>query len=189
MGLSGSLMIRDIVAGERDPKALAKHRHSRVKASPEEIIKALTGNWREEHLFVLRQSLGMYDDIVRHLAECDTKLQAELANLGQKKVDLGKSPRLGSKQREHFDERQILANWAGVDLTRINGLGLTAVKKILTEVGARLGSLPHGQTLLLLARFESGDQNQWGQGVVVQNKALAQPDPPSPQDGRDELVT
>jgi hypothetical protein len=73
MGLSGSLMIRDIVAGERDPKALAKHRHSRVKASPEEIIKALTGNWREEHLFVLRQSLGMYDDIARHLAECDTK--------------------------------------------------------------------------------------------------------------------
>ena len=53
MGLSGSLMIRDIVAGERDPRALARHRHSRVKARPEEIIKALTGNWREEHLFVL----------------------------------------------------------------------------------------------------------------------------------------
>ncbi len=138
MGLSGSLMIRDIVAGERDPKALARHRHSRVKASPEEIIKALTGNWREEHLFVLRQSLGMYDDIARHLAECDTRLQAELADLGQKKVDLGKPPRSGSQQREHFDERQILANWAGVDLTRINGLGLTAVKKILTEVGPDL---------------------------------------------------
>lgn len=47
MGLSGELIIRAIVAGERDPKALAKHRHSRVKASTEEIVKALTGNWRE----------------------------------------------------------------------------------------------------------------------------------------------
>ena len=74
MGLSGSLMIRDIVAGQRNPKALARHRHGRVKASPQEIIKALTGNWREEHLFVLRQSLGMHDDMARHLAECDTKL-------------------------------------------------------------------------------------------------------------------
>jgi|GEM_PF-3039699 len=49
MGLSGELIIRDIVTGERNPKALARHRHSRVKASTEDIIQALTGNWREEH--------------------------------------------------------------------------------------------------------------------------------------------
>jgi len=67
MGVTGELIIRSIVAGERDPKTLARHRHSRVKASLEDIIKALTGNWREEHLFVLKQSLAMYDD-ARHLA-------------------------------------------------------------------------------------------------------------------------
>ena len=97
MGLTGGLIIRDIVAGERDPKALARHRHSRVKASPEEIIKALTGNWREEHLFVLRQSLGMFDDIERHLVACDTKLHAGLKDLGEREVDLGKAPRAGSQ--------------------------------------------------------------------------------------------
>lgn len=43
MGLSGSLIIRDIVAGERDPKALARHRHSRVKASPEADRQSLDG--------------------------------------------------------------------------------------------------------------------------------------------------
>ena len=53
MGMKGQAIIRDIVAGERDPQALARHRHSRVKASAEKITKALTGNWREEHLFVL----------------------------------------------------------------------------------------------------------------------------------------
>lgn len=124
MGLTGGLIIRDIVAGERDPKALARHRHSRVKASPEDIIKALTGNWREEHLFVLRQSLAMYDDIARHLTECDTKLHAELRNLGEKNIDLGKPPRCGSKQRKEFDARQVLANWAGVDSDPYQRTGL-----------------------------------------------------------------
>jgi transposase len=138
MGQTGQAIIRAIVAGERDPVALARHRNRRVKASASEITKALTGNWRDEHLFVLGQALAMYDDIARHLAECDAKLHALLRDLGQRHVDLGKAPRTGSKQRQDFDIRQILANWAGVDLTRINGLGLTAVMKILSEIGPDL---------------------------------------------------
>lgn len=138
MGTTGQAIIRDIVAGEREPKLLARHRHSRVKASEQDIAKALTGNWRDEHLFVLRQSLAMYDDIARHLSECDAKLQGLLSQLGAAKIDLGKAPRAGSKTRAESDARQILANWAGVDLTRINGLGLAAVMKILSEVGPDL---------------------------------------------------
>jgi transposase len=138
MGMTGQAIIRDIVAGERDPKALARHRHGRVKASAEEIAEALTGNWRDEHLFVLTQALAMYDDITRHLSECDAKLQALLTDLGQSKVDLGKVPRAGSKLRTEFDARQMLANWAGVDLTRIDGLGVTVVLKILSELGPDL---------------------------------------------------
>jgi len=138
MGMTGQAIIREIVAGERDPKALARHRDRRVKASAEAIAKALTGNWRDEHLFVLRQALAMYDDIAGHLAECNTKLQTLLRALGQRNVDLGKVPRAGSKTRQEFDARQTLANWAGVDLTRINGLGLAAVMKILSEIGPDL---------------------------------------------------
>lgn len=69
MGLSGQAIIRAIVAGERDPKTLALHRNPRVKASEEEIARALTGNWREEHLFVLKQSLAMYDHFAGQLSE------------------------------------------------------------------------------------------------------------------------
>ena len=123
-GMTGQAIIRAVVAGEHDAKVQARHRNGRVKASAEEITKALTGNWRAEHLFVLKQAPAMYDDIARHLAECDAKLQALLSELGQRKVDLGKAPRAGSKSRTAFDARQTLANWAGVDLTRINGLGL-----------------------------------------------------------------
>jgi transposase len=138
VGQTGQAIIRAIVAGERDPQALARHRSARVKASAEQIVQALTGNWREEHLFVLGQALAMYDDIARHLAQCDAKLAALLTERAQSTVDLGQAPRAGSKSRIEFDARQSMANWAGVDLTRINGLGLAAVMKILSEIGPDL---------------------------------------------------
>jgi hypothetical protein len=55
MGQTGQAIIRDIVAGQRDPRVLARHRHHRIKADEQAIVKALTGNWRDEHLFVLAQ--------------------------------------------------------------------------------------------------------------------------------------
>jgi len=138
MGQTGQAIIRAIVAGERDARVLARHRHWRIRASEDEIVGALTGNWREEHLFVLGQALGMYDDIAKHLGECDRKLQSLLAERCTGEVDLGREPRKGTKARAEFDARRTLANWAGVDLTRINGLGLDSVMKILSEIGPDL---------------------------------------------------
>jgi transposase len=138
MGQTGQAIIRDIVAGQRDARVLARHRSRRVRASEADIAKALTGNWREEHLFVLKQALGMYDDIEWHLGECDTRLDELLDERASKAVDVGKLPRAGSKTRVEHDIRQRLANWAGVDLTRINGLGVTVVMKLLTEIGPDL---------------------------------------------------
>ena len=71
--VQGGVKVR---ASQRDPLVLARHRHSRVKASAQEIANALTGNWRDEHLFVLCQALAMYDDIAKHLIECDAKWNA-----------------------------------------------------------------------------------------------------------------
>lgn len=146
MGMTGQAIIRDIVAGERDPQALARHRHSRVKASAEKITKALTGNWREEHLFVLAQALAMYDSLAQRLAECDHKTEALLAALGRHEVHLTGAPKRSGKNTPHFDLRTALARWAGVDLTRINGLAVTSVLTVLSEIGpdlSRFASVKH----------------------------------------------
>jgi transposase len=45
MGMTGQAIVRAIVAGERDPKVLARHRHGRVKASERDIERALTGTY------------------------------------------------------------------------------------------------------------------------------------------------
>ena len=87
---------------QRMQKALARHRNRRIKASEEDIVRALTGNWREEQLFVLKQALGMYDDIGTHLRACEAKLRELLAGRSTTSVELGKTPRTGSKAREAF---------------------------------------------------------------------------------------
>ena len=135
MGQTGQAIIRAIVGGERDPRQLARYRNRRVKANIGEVERALTGTWREEHLFVLAQALSMYDTIGERLQECERRLQELLGSRASEHVDIGRPPRAGTKARKEHELRQMLADWAGVDLTRINGLETTTVMKILSELG------------------------------------------------------
>ena len=77
-GVTGLRILRDIVAGQRDPHPLAQHRDSRCHASEAEIVPALTGNYRPEHVFVLRQNLDLFDIYQRHLATCDGAIEGHL---------------------------------------------------------------------------------------------------------------
>jgi transposase len=138
MGMTGQAIIRDIIAGVRDPVLLARHHSRRIKASKDDVIKALTGNWREEHLFVLKQSLQVFDDLAQRVQECDAKIEALLAPLQRHEVKLGKATKAKGKNSPAFNVRQALANWAGVDLTRIDGLGVSIVMKLLAEIGPDL---------------------------------------------------
>jgi transposase len=139
IGMTGQAIIRHIVAGQRDAKVLAQLRHGRLKASPAEIQRALTGNWREEHLFVLAQALAMYDSLAERLAECDAKIEALLAPLGRHEVQLSGPGKRPCKNTPRFDLRTALARWAGVDLTRMNGLAVSSVLTVLAEIGPDLG--------------------------------------------------
>jgi hypothetical protein len=53
-GVTGLAILDAILGGERDAAQLAKLRDPHVKASEEVIRKSLEGNWRQEHLFILR---------------------------------------------------------------------------------------------------------------------------------------
>lgn len=138
MGMTGQAIVREIVAGERQAKVLARHRSARIKASATEVEHALQGNWREEHLFALGQALAMYDSLGQRLAECDHKIEALLAPLARHDIALSGPAKRGGKNRPGFDLRTALARWAGVDLTRINGLAESAVLTVLSEIGPDL---------------------------------------------------
>ena len=69
--ITGLRILRDIVAGQTDPHALAQHRDHRCQASEAEITAALTGHYRPEHVFVLQQNLALLEAYQEQLAACD----------------------------------------------------------------------------------------------------------------------
>ena len=62
-GATGMAILRAIAGGERDARKLAQLRDPHCRKSAEEIAEQLSGHWREDHLFSLRQALKMYDAI------------------------------------------------------------------------------------------------------------------------------
>jgi transposase len=75
---SGMAIIRAILAGERDGLKLAKMAHPKVRASSEQIVKALEGDYRAEHLFALKTAVELYDTYQRKVMECENQIQQQL---------------------------------------------------------------------------------------------------------------
>ena len=77
-GETGMRIVRAIVAGDRDPAQLSQHHDPRCKASVETIRDALAGNYREEHVFALSQSLELYDRNQEAIGQCDQAIEARV---------------------------------------------------------------------------------------------------------------
>jgi hypothetical protein len=95
-GATGLRIIRAIIAGERDPEVLAGLRHYSCHSSAETIAKALTGSYRNEHLFALEQALALYEVYHEKASACDARIEAVLKLLT---ADRGRS---GSSERPRF---------------------------------------------------------------------------------------
>lgn len=110
-GVTGMRIIRAIVAGERDPGTLAEMRDVRCHASVEKICAALSGNWRDEHVFALCQSLALFDFYQTKIVECDRKLEVALKALEMGAVTIsGNFPKSARKPSKltHLTSRCVL---------------------------------------------------------------------------------
>jgi transposase len=148
-GLTGMAIVRAIVAGERDPARLAVHRDRRCRKSAEEIARYLTGNWREEHLFNLASALRLFDALEREVASYEARLLQELEALQpperqEEPVPVHPNPakEKAIKARGEQQARTTLWRFAGVDLTRIDGISAGVAQTVLTEVGPNLAAFP-----------------------------------------------
>jgi transposase len=138
-GVTGLAIIRAILAGERDPQALAQHRDPRCKNSAEVIAKSLDGNYREDHLFALAQAVALYDSYQAQLVACDQRIEAYLASLDKVTDEPPPPPDKPRQTPKHnqprFDARTQLYQLTGVDLTRIDGIEAGSALALLSEIG------------------------------------------------------
>jgi transposase len=149
-GLTGMTILRAIVAGERDPARLAAHRHYRCRKSVQEIVKYLTGNWREEHLFNLASALRLFDALETEIASYEARLLEELRKLQTPEREQESIPAHHNQAKERAirsrgeqPARTTLWRFAGVDLTRIDGISAGVAQVVLTEAGTDLAAFPN----------------------------------------------
>jgi transposase len=146
-GTTGMKILRDIIKGERDPRKLALHKDARIQASRAEIARSLEGTWRPELLFVLEQSLELYDTYVEKIQQCDRRIEEHLKTM-EAKADPAQpvpEPRRMRRARQHeprFDLRGQLYRISGVDLTQIDGVSVQTAQTVISEVGLDMSRWP-----------------------------------------------
>src|SRR6266403_2039324 len=160
-GVSGLRILDAILAGQRDAGQLAKLRDHRVyKSTLAQMEAALVGDYRQEHLFVLGQSLQAYRFYQARIQECDAEIESHLQQLAQRfesssalgaelsRPDvLNDAPSQNSQPAKRKVKRKPQANKpkidladylrriCGVDLTQVIGLNVLSVLLIVSEIG------------------------------------------------------
>ena len=140
VGVTGLAIIEAILAGERNLKRLADLRNCRIQCSESTMMKALEGDYRREHLFVLKQSLNSWKLIQQQIADCDAELELLTRKLQEKfdQVQLPLSPcprKKTSKNQPKGEWRPLLAQSFGVDLTAVPGVQTATVQTLFMELG------------------------------------------------------
>jgi transposase len=180
VGVTGLRIIRAIIKGQTDPKQLASLREPGCKSSEETFVKALTGNYRGEHLFSLKQALELFEVYQSKIVECDEQIAAALERLEKKTTEANpaiKRAKSRRKNQPHFDARTMLYQIAGVDLTTIPGLESNTVLTITSEVGIDMSPWRRGKDFsawLALSpniRRTGGKQLRKGMPVIDPNRA------------------
>ena len=151
-GWTGQRIVRAILAGERDPQALAALSHPGIHASRDTIAKSLEGTWRTDLLFVLQQEVTMYDAYLQRIEECDQALRAASQEpRRQAGRDDGHTAASSAMLRPRgrgssgAGKRAVIrrnSTWggscyriSGVDLTRIDGIDVGVAQTLISEVG------------------------------------------------------
>ncbi len=121
-GVTGLAIVDAILQGER------------------EIMAALQGDYRAEHLFTLRQSLESYRHYQKLIGECDQQLRQALDEFDSKQGGPPSAPSAQKKLRTKQDEelRQQYYRILGVDLTAVPSLNVGTVQTFVAEVGPDL---------------------------------------------------
>jgi len=158
VGATGLRILDAILAGERDAKQLVQLRDEQLctKTTREELEKALAGDWRDEHLFVLGQALATYRHLLNQVLECDAKIEQALAQViipqpAPLEGPVPPNPKAtgapqGDAKKKRFhrlkvghgfkrDLTQELKRLCGVDLTQVIGLNVLSVLIIISEIG------------------------------------------------------
>ncbi len=145
MGVSGAKIIAAILDGQRDPSVLVEYCHQSIlKTKRELVVKALEGEYREEHLFALRQAHQTWHYYQTLIAECDGQVNILLQSITHDKDDIvinAKRKPIRYNRPDIDDLHQpLLKMTEGKDPTGIAGITDYSFLQIVSEVGVDMSA-------------------------------------------------
>ena len=126
LGKSGRLMLKALIAGERDGTRLAELAKGPLRKKREALAPALTGRFTAHHAFLLGQLLAHMDELEAHIAQFDAQIEETLRPFAQVPLELLQTiPGVGQRTAEvilaeigvdmrRFPTAAHLASWAGM---------------------------------------------------------------------------
>jgi len=142
-GTTGLAIIDAILGGNRDTQTLAALSDPRIRANQETIARSLVGDYRQEHLFTLQQSVDLYREYQCRIADCEEEMRRLMKTL-ETRADLRMSLPVAKDSvkkckvmtpAKALELREEAYRVLGVDLTTIPGISVLHVQAILAELG------------------------------------------------------
>jgi transposase len=137
-GVTGRSILRAILRGTRVPEKLGRYRDKQCKASEAEIAQALTGSYREEHLFELKLAYEAWQFCLRQVEKVDAQIALQLGRMKSDRALPPLRPKPRPKRRVNsprFDVRAALYHVVGLDLTEIEGVSELTALTLISEIG------------------------------------------------------
>src|SRR6267378_7786567 len=124
-GETGLRILDAILAGQRDSQELACLKDPRIRATRQELAKALQGHWKEEQLFALEQARLSYQHYQEQILQCDERIEKQMKVLESRlpgATEQQKTYEIKSTAKTPVLElRSELHRIIGVDLLKIPG--------------------------------------------------------------------
>jgi transposase len=134
LGVSGRLMIQALIAGEQDPEVLAKLARGRMRSKVVELTRALEGQVRPHHRFLLRQWTGLLATLEQHIAQVEEEIERHMPPFA----------------------------WAAELLMAMPGIDRTAACALLAEIGVDMSRFASARHLASWAGLCPGNNTSAG---------------------------
>jgi len=124
-GATGNKIIEDLINGITDVNLLIRHYHGKMKATKEEVRKALEGTLNSHHQFMLKLHKESIIDKERLIAKLDEKINQAVKQYEVELTNLQTIPGVGEDSAiaiiseigtdmDKFPNEQHLSSWAGM---------------------------------------------------------------------------